>query len=246
MKLSFINGNGIKLLAAVLMVIDHIGMFFFPQAEWLRWIGRISLPLFAYMLAEGCRYTRNKFTHFSLLAIVALVCQIVSFIALGELKMSILVTFVLAELIIFSLSHFKKRLFCGGSLKEVILSAAAFAGMVFLTFALNCIEEINGIPFSIEYGFWGCMLPVFASIFDLKGTGARDAEVLDCKPLKLFSFLIGLLFLCLFHSNPAQWFCLIAIIPLALYNGERGRHKLKYFSIFFIPRISRCFMVFHC
>ena len=63
MKFSFINGNGIKLLAAVLMVIDHIGAIFFPQIVWLRCVGRISFPLFAYMLAVGCKYTRNKVYH---------------------------------------------------------------------------------------------------------------------------------------------------------------------------------------
>ena len=93
MNIKFLNGNGVKLLAAVLMVVDHIGMVFFPDVIWLRAIGRISLPLFAYMFAEGCRYTKNKFNHLVLLLSVAVICQIAIFLATGGLSMCILVTF---------------------------------------------------------------------------------------------------------------------------------------------------------
>ena len=123
MKVQFLNGNGIKLLAAVLMVADHIGMFFFPQTMWLRAIGRISLPLFAYMLAEGCRYTKNKLNHVLLLALVALACQIVYFFAAGSLQMCILVTFTLSTLIIYALQYFKRCLFIGERPLTTVLAA---------------------------------------------------------------------------------------------------------------------------
>lgn len=42
------NKNILKLLAALTMVIDHTGLLLFPQAAVLRWIGRISFPLFAF------------------------------------------------------------------------------------------------------------------------------------------------------------------------------------------------------
>ena len=48
----------------VCMTIDHIGAMLFPQAVWLRVIGRLAFPLFSYCIAEGCRYTRNKARYF--------------------------------------------------------------------------------------------------------------------------------------------------------------------------------------
>jgi len=56
--------NQLKILAMVCMTIDHIGAAFFPQAVWLRVIGRLAFPLFSYCIAEGCRYTRNKARYF--------------------------------------------------------------------------------------------------------------------------------------------------------------------------------------
>jgi hypothetical protein len=55
-----LTGNQLKLLALLTMTCDHIGVSLFPQALWLRVIGRLALPIFAYMIAEGCRHTRNR------------------------------------------------------------------------------------------------------------------------------------------------------------------------------------------
>ena len=59
-----LNANAIKFLAAAIMVIDHVGLLFFPQTAIFRYIGRVSMPLFAFAVSEGCRYTKNKTKHF--------------------------------------------------------------------------------------------------------------------------------------------------------------------------------------
>ena len=52
----------IKVVAAALMVIDHIGYIFFPDMLIWRLIGRLSMPLFAYGIAKGYEYSRQKGT----------------------------------------------------------------------------------------------------------------------------------------------------------------------------------------
>lgn len=49
----------VKLLAALLMVVDHIGVVFFPEVLELRVIGRLSFPLFCWLLVQGEKYTKN-------------------------------------------------------------------------------------------------------------------------------------------------------------------------------------------
>ena len=56
-----LTGNMIKIIAAVLMVIDHVGVLFPSLGISLRIIGRVSMPLFAFMISEGAKYTKNKF-----------------------------------------------------------------------------------------------------------------------------------------------------------------------------------------
>ena len=50
----------LKLAAAVLMTLDHIG-FYFPAAPvWLRWLGRGAYPLFLFCMVQGYAHTRSR------------------------------------------------------------------------------------------------------------------------------------------------------------------------------------------
>ena len=55
-KFRILTNNALKIIACVSMVFDHIGVIMFPEAMWLRAIGRLAYPLFAFCLAEGCYY----------------------------------------------------------------------------------------------------------------------------------------------------------------------------------------------
>jgi len=57
---SGLTNNQLKIIAMLAMLIDHVGMIIFPGIMALRYIGRIALPIFAYMIAEGCHYTRDR------------------------------------------------------------------------------------------------------------------------------------------------------------------------------------------
>lgn len=65
----------IQVFAAVTMLIDHIGAVFFPQQIWLRAIGRLSFPLFAFGITEGVAYTRSFWRYFGRILLAAAVSQ---------------------------------------------------------------------------------------------------------------------------------------------------------------------------
>ena len=48
-----LDGTALKLIAMVSMVFDHVGDNFFPEQTWMRVIGRIAMPIFAFCVAEG-------------------------------------------------------------------------------------------------------------------------------------------------------------------------------------------------
>lgn len=50
----------LKIIALVIMTIDHIGAYFPDMPIWLRWIGRIAAPLFFFCSAQGIVHTRDK------------------------------------------------------------------------------------------------------------------------------------------------------------------------------------------
>lgn len=225
------NSNIIKFLAAALMVIDHVGLLFFPNIALFRYIGRVSMPLFAFAISEGCRYTKNKTKHFALLFGLALLCQIVYYVAMHSLYMCILVTFSLSVLTIYALQNFKKSLLEKGTLQQKILSGSVFAVVVFLVWRF-CNT------FEVDYGFWGCMLPVFASVFDFRGIeNVPDSlKKWDCLLVRVVCMGVGLLLLCFsYYPSIAPFFALFSLPILLLYNGEKGKWNTKYFFYIFYP-----------
>ena len=64
------------------MFIDHLGFLVFPNVVILRIIGRFTYPIFAFLVAEGCFYTKNRFKHFYIIALFGIVFQFVYYLFL--------------------------------------------------------------------------------------------------------------------------------------------------------------------
>jgi hypothetical protein len=66
----------IKILAVAIMVIDHIGIAFYPDVYILRIIGRMAFPLFVFFVVQGYFYTSNFNKYAIRLLVLALVSEI--------------------------------------------------------------------------------------------------------------------------------------------------------------------------
>ena len=213
-KLGFLNGNILKIIGLICMVIDHVGYMFFEDCMILRIIGRLSFPIFAFMIAEGCKYTKNKLKYFLSVFLVALVCQIAVFVFDGSTKIYSLMSLSIAIPIIYLLQLFKmkEKKYVYGSLFVLSIASLYF---------------VNGF-IEIDYGFWGTMLAVLASLFKRE----RDKE--DNLYLSLGLMGIGLIFLAM-NSFVEQYYALLSLPILTLYSGKRGNLNLKWFFYLFYP-----------
>ncbi len=72
----------LKWIAIITMTVDHIGVVLYPEFNVLRFIGRLSFPLFAYLLILGMESTRNIRYYFTRLFIFALISQVPFFLAI--------------------------------------------------------------------------------------------------------------------------------------------------------------------
>jgi len=100
------KSNLIKLLAVVLMVVDHVGVVFFPQLFFLRIIGRLAFFLFAYQLAVGYIHTKDLKKYFLRLLGIGLISQIPYHFA-NPWEPNIFFTLCLGLLAIFSFDRLK-------------------------------------------------------------------------------------------------------------------------------------------
>ena len=53
-----LSQEGLKVIACLTMLVDHIGATM-VSGYWLRIIGRIAFPIYCFLLAEGASYTKN-------------------------------------------------------------------------------------------------------------------------------------------------------------------------------------------
>ncbi len=67
----------LKIIASICMLIDHIGAVFPASTPYVfRLIGRIAFPIYAYLIAQGCRYTKNIYKYLLRLGLFALISEI--------------------------------------------------------------------------------------------------------------------------------------------------------------------------
>ena len=155
----FLSGNALKLIAAAAMLTDHVGLMFFPHNLIFRVVGRLALPIFGFMIAQGCRYTKSRPRYFLTVFLLGAACQVVYFFFAGSTYFSVLMTFSLAILTLYALQFFRQTVFDPwAGLAKKVLAVLAFPAAVGLVWLLNRW-------LTIDYGFWGCMLPVFSGAF---------------------------------------------------------------------------------
>ena len=210
-----LTGNQLKIIALIAMTIDHIGYILFPGAMIFRYIGRLAMPIFAWMIAEGCQYTKNRTRYFLTLFGFAFVTQVVYLIFRHDLYQSVLTTFSMSVLLIYALDYAKLK----KNFLSLCLMGAAFLGVCYICVFLP--EDLKGIGFSIDYGVWGVMLPV--AIYIAK---TKEEKLLAAA---------GVLAMLAIKAGFWQWFSLLSLALIALYNGQRGKAKLKYLFYIYFP-----------
>ena len=71
-----LDGTALKVIAMVSMVIDHVGDIFFPEATWMRMVGRIAMPIFSFCIAEGYVHTHDVKRYLLRMGAFALVSEL--------------------------------------------------------------------------------------------------------------------------------------------------------------------------
>lgn len=215
LKRGILSGNSLKLIALLAMTIDHIGAYLLPQYSILRIIGRLAFPVFAYMIAEGCKYTKNRRRYLSDMTYLAFICQAASFITTRSLNMCIIVTFSLSITIIYTIDYMLKK-----------RDTKSFAAALIVLFAVYFVSEmlpkaLIGTDYNIDYGFFGILTPVFIYL----GKSKLEKISMAAFALVLVASALG----------GVQWYALLTMPLLIMYNGKRGKMKLKNLFYIYYP-----------
>ncbi len=207
-----LSGGGLKIIAMSSMFIDHLAVVLapcgIPEPAYMimRGIGRISFPIYCFMLVTGFTYTRSVPKYIGRLLALAVISEIpydmTNFgVIFYPAKNNVLFTFVLALAVLWALAKFSRM-----GIKGYFYSASVIAVAMLAAFVLR-----------LDYS-WKCVLLASVLYWTRFETAVRYAA--GSLVLIINSTLIGL-------CAPA------AFVPIHLYNGKKGAAPSGLFYIFY-------------
>lgn len=203
MKWQWISGSGLKLLAVVSMVLDHLAAFIWQgDPFWMtrlfkvgthlitpyyiaRYFGRLAFPLFAFLIVEGFIHTHSRRGYGRNLFIFALISEIP-----------------------WNLVHNGTILYWGQNV---------FFTLFFGFLALCAIEYLKDEKIKMGVSLIGLL--VFSYFFraDYNFVGVSFIIMLYLlRENVFFQAVVGSAML------PTRWIAGLAFIPISMYNGKRG------------------------
>jgi len=221
----------LHIMAMAFMLCDHLWGTIVPGNDWLNCIGRISLPIFAFMIVNGYFYTSNIKKYVGRLFLFAIISEIPFNLALGSriiypIHQNVLFSFLISIALIRWNEKAKEK-------HNLFIRIAVGVLSVLLGYILGLITMVDfyhaGVLTVLVFYFfrhrkWWCYLGQLVCLYYI------NAEMLGGIGYE-FQFFGNTYFLA------RQSFAMLALIPIWLYRGKQGHHSkaFQYFCYAFYP-----------
>lgn len=237
-----INGFQLKTLALISMTADHIYLIlgrFLAVPALFNLFGRLSAPIFIFILCEGLRHTKNRRIYIFRLYVFSVITEflmiVISALApvMGGFHINIFSTLFLIAL----LADSTDKIVTGSVSADPKRTLQGFLGII-MPFVLQGIFSYSG-------GIWTSIVRIFFPLPFMTEGGiyfvGLGLALYFCgkqkKAAAVFYSLFSLMFLLpsmVSAFGGRQWAMVFALPFMLLYNGERGR-GLKYFFYLYYP-----------
>lgn len=219
-----LTGFHLKMIALITMAIDHTaavadvhmmlgGTFpFLTDAfytyhmyyGWMRVIGRMAFPIYCFLLVEGFHYTRDRRKYALHLLLFAVISEIPFDLAFA------------VRLVDWSYNNVMWTLLLG-LLMMWLIDVLKDRGKILVVVIIALTALVAELA-HVDYGAAGIM---------------AIAVLYIIRERRMLGFALSVLILGL-TCSATEFFALLMLIPIALYNGQRGR-QMKYFFYAFYP-----------
>ena len=201
----------LRIMAMVFMLCDHLWATVIHGNEWLTCVGRLTFPIFAFLIVEGYFHTKSLKKY---------VLRLLIFAVISEIPFNLM-------LMSYPLFPFHQNVML--TLLLGLLACRAWDRRKWWQLLLLLPVSVLSFP---DYGALGVATVLMFHVF----RGQKLLQLLMLVAINWFGFegqnlLIGT------FELPIQAFAILAIVPICLYNGEKGKGGkwLQYGSYVFYP-----------
>ena len=220
----------LHIMAMLFMLCDHLWGTVIPGNDWLTVIGRLTFPIYAFMIVEGYFHTKNLKKYVLRLLIFALFSEIPFNLVMGSrvfytIHQNVLFTFLIAIALVHSNEKVKERKLW---LRLLVAMASILLGY------------LGGIVTFVDFYYAGVLTVLVFYFFRQRKWWSYAAQLVLLAYINLemiggFGYNVELFGQSLFIVRQA--FALLALIPIWLYRGRQGYHSkwLQYTYYAFYP-----------
>ena len=226
-----ITSMALHIMAMAFMLCDHLWGTVVPGNEWLTCVGRISFPIFAFLLVEGFFHTRSLKKYILRLLLFAVISEIPFNLMMGSrlfypVHQNVLWSFLIAIGLVSLNERAKQK-------GKIWLRVLAGVGTVLLGYLLGLVTMVDfyhaGVLTVLVFYFfrgkkWWCYLGQLVCLWyiNVEMLGGLSYEI-ELWGGKIF-----------FLSQ--QVFALLALVPIWLYHGKQGYYnkalQLTYYAFY--------------
>ena len=238
----------LKLTAAALMTLDHIGMYFPAAPAWFRWLGRGAYPLFLFCMVQGYAHTRSRKRYLLRLYLMSLFMTAWGLFLDARFPSeggygnhNIFVPLFLTGLLISAVELFQRDRRRGGLLLGALALVQVFYALLpnLLPFTRNLSGDVlTGVVPNLavnEFGFEFIALGL--ALYFLRDRREALAAVYLIFCLWQFSAEA------LYGVFPVQWMMALALPLMLRYNGEKGRGWKWFFYAYYPAHTALLFLL---
>ncbi len=226
-----ITSMTLHFIAMAFMLCDHLWGTIIPGNEWLTCIGRLTFPIFAFMIVEGYFHTKNLQKYILRLFVFALISEIPFNLMVGSrvfyyVHQNVLWSFLCGILLI----HLNEKAKDSGKIIFRILALAASLVIGFVVGLMGMVDFMHTGIYTVlvfyffrERKWWNFILQAIALYYlntELIGGYGYELEIFGQN-----IFIVQ------------QSFAVLALIPIWLYKGKQGPYNkfLKNLYYWFYP-----------
>jgi hypothetical protein len=219
-----LSSAALHIIAMASMLVDHVMKTVVVYDGWVFVLGRLAFPIFAFLAAEGCFYTKNPAKYGLRLLVFALVSEVPydlmkSGTPVDVYDQNVIWTFLIAFLCIQAYQRART-----GDNPSIYIPIAILSAMLGFLAATIASTDYGGMGVWMVLIFyylrdrqWWMLalqfvLMAMLNILFLGGLGYGVTVVLFGRPLEF----------------PQQGFAVFALIPIWLYRGRQGFHSKPF------------------